>query len=84
MIEFKNVYKAYKNKPVLSNISLTIQDDEFFVLIGSSGQGFTVLMTPQMWMRDGGFEVYNYVPVEPELADFSGIMGFDSGEDWDE
>ena len=31
MIEFKNVYKAYKNKPVLSNISLTIQDDEFFV-----------------------------------------------------
>ena len=49
-----------------------------------NGQGFTVLMTPQMWMRDGGFEVYNYVPVEPELADFSGIMGFDSGEDWDE
>lgn len=44
MIEFKNVYKAYKNKPVLSNISLTIQDDEFFVLIGSSGCGKTTLL----------------------------------------
>ena len=43
MIEFKNVYKAYKNKPVLSNISLTIHDDEFFVLIGSSAVSYTHL-----------------------------------------
>ena len=39
MIELKNLYKSYRGKSVLMNISLTIQDNEFFVLIGSSGCG---------------------------------------------
>ena len=39
MIEFKGIYKSYKNKPVLMNVNLTIRDNEFFVLIGSSGCG---------------------------------------------
>ena len=31
MIELKNLYKSYRGKSVLMNISLTIQDNEFFV-----------------------------------------------------
>lgn len=44
MVEFKNVYISYKTKSVLTNVNLTIQDGEFFVLIGSSGCGKTTLL----------------------------------------
>ncbi len=43
-IQIQNVYKAYKDKPVLKNVSLDIQTGEFFVLIGSSGCGKTTLL----------------------------------------
>ena len=35
MVEFQQVCMAYKEKEVLNNVDLTIQDGEFFVLIGS-------------------------------------------------
>lgn len=44
MIEFQNVSMAYKDRPVLNNVDLTIQDSEFFALIGSSGCGKTTLL----------------------------------------
>ena len=44
MIEFQNVSMAYKDRPVLNHVDLTIQDSEFFVLIGSSGCGKTTLL----------------------------------------
>lgn len=44
MIEFKDVCIAYKNKTVLSDINLTVGENEFLVLIGSSGCGKTTLL----------------------------------------
>lgn len=44
MITLKNVYKAYKSKPVLTNINLQIESGEFMILIGSSGCGKTTLL----------------------------------------
>lgn len=44
MIEFQNIYKAYKEKSVLVNINLQIKSGEFLALIGSSGCGKTTLL----------------------------------------
>lgn len=44
MIEFEDVQIAYKSKTVLENINLTVKDNEFLVLIGSSGCGKTTLL----------------------------------------
>ena len=44
MIEFKNVRKVYGKKVVLKDLSFTIQDGEFVVLIGPSGCGKTTTL----------------------------------------
>ena len=44
MIAFEDVQIAYKNKTVLEDINLAVRDNEFFVLIGSSGCGKTTLL----------------------------------------
>lgn len=43
-ITFKNVTKKYEDKAVLSDINLSIESHEFFVLAGSSGGGKTTLL----------------------------------------
>ena len=61
MIEFEDVRIAYKDKPVLDGVSLTIHDREFFVLIGSSGCGKTTLLNIILGIveADAGTIVYN-------------------------
>ena len=44
MIEFQNVYKSFKDKQVLKDICLTINDGEFVCLIGPSGCGKTTAL----------------------------------------
>lgn len=44
MIEIEHVSKSYKDKLVLRDISLTVGDNEFIVVIGSSGCGKTTLL----------------------------------------
>ncbi len=44
MIQFQDVSIAYKKYPVLNHVNVTIQDNEFFVLVGSSGCGKTTFL----------------------------------------
>ncbi|MFR7592167.1 MAG: ABC transporter ATP-binding protein [Longibaculum sp.] len=44
MIEFKNVYKSFKDKHVLEDISFTVHDGEFVCIIGPSGCGKTTAL----------------------------------------
>ena len=45
---------------LLSQFSLPRQN--YYDWVVENGMGFTVLMTPQMWLRDEGFEVYHKLP----------------------
>ncbi|MCD7749092.1 MAG: betaine/proline/choline family ABC transporter ATP-binding protein [Oscillospiraceae bacterium] len=44
MIEFRNVSKSYGKSQILKDLSFTIQDGEFIVLIGPSGCGKTTTL----------------------------------------
>jgi phospholipid/cholesterol/gamma-HCH transport system ATP-binding protein len=44
VIEIKNLYKSFSGKPVLKDVSLTIDDAQTFAIIGQSGSGKSVLM----------------------------------------
>ncbi len=44
MIEFENVCKSYGKSQILKNLSFTIEDGEFIVLIGPSGCGKTTTL----------------------------------------
>lgn len=44
LLEFKNVSKRYNQQTVLDNISLTVEEGEFFVLVGPSGSGKTTTL----------------------------------------
>lgn len=39
MIEFKNIYKSFKDKHVLEDVSFSIDKGEFVCIIGPSGCG---------------------------------------------
>lgn len=44
MIQFENVFKRYGDNTVVSDFTLEIQNNEFFVLIGPSGSGKTTTL----------------------------------------
>ncbi len=43
-VELKNVVKIYDKKKIIDNVSLTVNDKEFLVLVGSSGCGKSTLL----------------------------------------
>ena len=44
ILELKNISKSYGNTKVLQNISLKIEDNEFFTILGSSGSGKSTII----------------------------------------
>jgi len=44
MIEFDHVHKAFGNHVVIEDLSLRVEDGEFFVLVGPSGSGKSTLL----------------------------------------
>lgn len=45
-----------------------------------NGHGYTVLLTPQMWMRDNKFEIYDTVPSQLQEGDSPWGVGYYSAE----
>ena len=71
MLELKNVKKSYDGTPVLTDISLNIEDGEIVSILGPSGCGKTTLLNLILGIvdSDGGQIIYNgeditKVPIE--------------------
>lgn len=61
MIEFKHVMKQFNDQTVIPDLNLTINNDEIFVLVGSSGSGktTTMKMMNRLLEADGGVIEFN-------------------------
>ncbi len=61
MLELKNVKKSYDGTPVLTDISLNIEDGEIVSILGPSGCGKTTLLNLILGIvdSDGGQLIYN-------------------------
>ena len=44
MLEVKNLYKEFKNRPILKDLSFTLKDGEIMTIVGPSGAGKTTLL----------------------------------------
>ncbi len=44
MLEVKNLYKEFNNRPILKDISFTLNDGEIMTIVGPSGAGKTTLL----------------------------------------
>ena len=65
MLELKNVKKSYDGTPVLTDISLNIEDGEIVSILGPSGCGKTTLLNLILGIvdSDGGQIIYNGVDI---------------------
>jgi ABC-2 type transport system ATP-binding protein len=91
-LEVENVSKSYGNNPVLTHVNLTIEDGEFYALMGPNGSGKTTLIsiiasvcapsegTVMVYGRHTAKEVISYVPQEnfssPRLTGKENLMYF--------
>ncbi|RQG97899.1 energy-coupling factor ABC transporter ATP-binding protein [Natrarchaeobius chitinivorans] len=69
MIEFRSVSYAFEDVPVLSDLSLSIDDGEFVVLAGANGSGKTTLLRHcnGLLSPDEGSVLVDGRPVEADL-----------------
>ncbi len=44
MLEVKNLYKEFNNRPILKDISFTLKDGDIMTIVGPSGAGKTTLL----------------------------------------
>lgn len=80
MIEFKNIYKSYRDrKNVIENLSFKVPNGEFLVLVGESGCGKTT--TLQMLNRiveptSGEIEIDGYPISKIDILELRRKMGY--------
>ena len=70
MIEFRDVTYAFDDVPVLSGLSLTIDDGEFVLLAGANGSGKTTLLRHcnGLLSPDEGTVLVDGTPVDEDLV----------------
>ena len=79
MIEFQHISKSYHGKPIINDLSFTIHDGEFIVLIGPSGCGktTTLKMINRLIPMDSGRILINNEDIsKKDLTDLRTHIGY--------
>lgn len=83
MLELRNISKSYEGKPLLSDISFSVQEGETICLLGASGSGKSTLlkMIAGLESPESGLILFNQIDLAqtaPHLRDF-GLVFQDYG-----
>ena len=67
MLEGKNLYKEFNNRPILKDISFTLKDGEIMTIVGPSGAGKTTLLRiiAGLETKDSGEILIDGKPYDP-------------------
>lgn len=67
MLEVKNLYKEFNNRPILKDISFTLKDGEIMTIVGPSGAGKTTLLRiiAGLETKDSGKILIDGKPYDP-------------------
>ncbi|KLI76335.1 MULTISPECIES: amino acid ABC transporter ATP-binding protein [Lacticaseibacillus] len=77
MLELKNINKSFNSRPVLKNVTVTIEDGKTLAIVGPSGAGKTTLLRiiSGLEQADSGTMIWNGEPTTAQAMRKQGIIG---------
>lgn len=78
MLELKNISKKFKDRQILSDFNLTVEENKILAIVGPSGGGKTTLLRMLAGLEkiDSGEIIYNGVPLPIDELEKRNLLGF--------
>ena len=78
MLELKNISKKFKDRQILSDFNLTVEENKILAIVGPSGGGKTTLlrMLGGLEKIDSGEIIYNGAPLPIDELEKRNLLGF--------
>ena len=78
MLELKNISKKFKDRQILSDFNLTVEENKILAIVGPSGVGKTTLLRMLAGLEkiDSGEIIYNGAPLPIDELEKRNLLGF--------
>ena len=78
MLELKNISKKFKDRQILENFNLTVEEDKILAIVGPSGGGKTTLLRMLAGLEkiDSGEIIYNGESLPIDELEKRNLLGF--------
>ena len=78
MLELKNISKKFKDRQILSDFNLTVEENKILAIVGPSGGGKTTLLRMLAGLEkiDSGEIIYNGEPLPIDELEKRKLLGF--------
>ena len=78
MLELKNISKKFKDRQLLSDFNLTVEENKILAIVGPSGGGKTTLLRMLAGLEkiDSGEIIYNGEPLPIDELEKRNLLGF--------